>query len=348
MRPLVLLIPWLLTAVVAAETATPEDAGDAAAVAALFAAGQPAATAWAAYHAARLGLEDERSRLVEVLLKPTTPNSPERTAAQACAAALADFRQPVAAEVPPALWSQGARAESVVLVALEPARHERWLIERLAAADTGDTVWLAVVQLLAGIRSVAAVDAILRGVAPVLTVEARDPDDNSIHGEGRPYCSADGVSRRRAGFPPVVRWSLSTWCQVDAPLVAGPDPVWAVRQEQLEERKGVGSSGEVPDRNEVRVAILAGLVPEAAPGLQAGPVRDVAWNGEAAFVQACADLLTAEQQRWQALVDALRRADLLPAATQPPQVRLQLKDLRREAGRAALPTLPAGIERTAP
>ena len=320
---------------------TPEGASDAAAIAALFAAGQPATTAWAAYHAARLGLEDERSRLVEVLLKPTTPNSPERTAAQACAAALADFRQPVAVEVPPVLWSQGARAESVVLVALEPARHERWLIERLAAADTGGAVWLAVVQLLAGIRSVAAVDAILRGVAPVLTVEARDADDTS-HGGSFASISADGVARRRAGFPPVVRWSLTTLTQVDAPLVDGPEPVWAVRKEQWEEKKGVGSTGEIPDRNKVRVALLTGLVPEAAPGLQAGPVRDVAWNGEAAFVQECADLLTAEQQRWQALVDALRRADLLPAGAQPPQVRLQLKDLRREAGRAALPALPAG------
>ncbi len=342
MRTLVLLIPCLLTAAVEAAAVTPEGANDAAAIAALFAAGQPASTAWAAYHAARLGLEDERSRLVEVLLKPTMPNSPERTAAEACAAALADFRQPVAAEVPPALWSQGAQDESVVLVALEPARHERWLIERLAAADTGGAVWLAVVQLLAGIRSVAAVDAILRGVAPVLTVEARDADDTSIHRKSSGYCY-DGVARRRAGFPPVVRWSLTTRTQSDAPLVAGPDPVWAVRQEQWEEEKGDGSTGEILDRNKVRVALLTGLVPEAAPGLQAGPVRDVAWNGEAAFVQECADLQTAEQQRWQALVDALRRADLLPAGAQPPQVRLQLKDRRREAGRAALPTLPGAV-----
>lgn len=326
-------------------------AEDAAAVARLFAANDPASVAWAAYHAARLRLATAIPDLVAHLGNGAGKGyrEPEQVAARACAAALADLRQPVEAGVPARVWSTGCRAEAYYLAAIEPARHEAWLIERLQSSDEGDTPWQAAANLLAKRRTPEATLAIFRGLAPTLTIAVWNEGRTGGHRRSMARCG-DGVSTRLPGFPPLVAWELTSRDEKGVELLAdGPTQIWVSRREQTQESDGVGSVSSPVRRAQYRTQVLQSLLGTGAtsPALEHDQEVSVGWPGRQALLEHATRTLAEQQGGWTALTTILLEARLLPAGTLPPALRLVFTDKRTGDALEALPD-PAAVSSPAP
>lgn len=335
----------------------PVMAEDAAAVAHLFAAGDPASVAWAAYHAARLRLAIAVPDLLAHLGDGAgrEAKGPEQAAARACAAALADLRQPVEAGVPARIWAVGCRAEAYYLAAIDPARHEAWLIERLRDTDESDVAWQAVANLLAQRRTPEATLAVFQGLAPTLRFEVWPA--NSWRGPFRGSDRASAghtITRRLPGFPPVVYWELTDQAERGIERVAdGPSPIWASRCEHAQAthqgaRYIIRSTASALRRAEYRILVLQRLLGANALSPPLAEERaGVGWSGRAALLECAGRHLTEQRGRWEALTEALVEAHLLPAGTPPPEVRLAFVDKREGEGLEPLPD-PAAVPSPTP
>lgn len=329
----------------------PVPVGDADGVKRLLAAGDPASVAWAAYHAARLRLAIAVPDLLAYIADHPDPaaSEPERTARSACAAALADLRQSVAEGVPARLLATGSPGAAYYLAALDPARHEGWLIDRVQAEAHDDAAWLLAANLLAKRRTPAATLALHGGLAPTLTIEVWDAGRGG-GGRKRAVSCSDGVSQRRPGFPPLVVWGLTVRAEQGVELLAdGPTPIWASRREQTLASEGCGSVRSHVARGPYRVRLLESLLgctredhpnptllvslhllnPEGVQmPLEHDRTTSLAWQ-DSDTLRRQIDATVAEQQtRWTALTASLIGTGLLPAGTPPPTVRLLLVDKR--------------------
>jgi hypothetical protein len=351
-----LLMSMLLLSVPLLPAADQEVVEDAAAVARLFAAGDPASVAWAAYHAARLRLAIAVPDIVAHLRDGAGKKhqDPEQVASRACAAALADLRQPVEVGVPALVWTTGCRAEAMYLAAIEPSRHEAWLIERLRSTDEHemDTLpWLAAANLLALRRTPVATLALLQGLEPTLSIQVMD-EGKVNGGRRRKVGCGDGYTTLLPGFPPLVVWDLTRRPEKENGvelLADGPVPVWVSRREQTRESQGVGSAFWSVRRSQYRTLVLESLLGSGTmiPALDPDQEISIVWPGRTALIEHAAQILAEQEARWAALTAGLVQAQLLPAGTPSPVVRLIFADNRTGDGLDPLPD-PAAVPRPTP
>lgn len=294
------------------------EAADAAAVERLLAAGDPAAVAWGAYHAGRLGLPGAVPALVTAVERcagqpPTEPRLPWRQAARSCLAALIDLGRPVPPAAPGLAWAVGDLDAAVILAALDPAAGRSLLARAVRWESISEATWTACANLLAA--GDGDVRDLVRGLQPCLRIAVADP------GAETAFQVRSGSGRRalQKGFPPAARWIPGL---ADAPgarlLADGPTPVWISRDPGSVPPAGVIREGDPwlqrMELTERRLAYRLVLLRRRLGGLPPPPPIfrevEVPWDGPEALLGEVARQRAAGQAGWDEWFAALARAGM--------------------------------------
>lgn len=291
----------------------------------LLAAGGARELAWAATHAARLGLRDLAPGLARRAL--TSGDDKDQVwASRACLVAFIDLDAVDEVGLAQRARAIGALDLAVMLAARNPQAHRALLLEILRS---GDPVWLkaywaAAANLLATLRDREAAQVLFAALAPRLVVRVEDPIpmaqvDVPEAGEFAGVRHFDGFRRHR-GFPPIVGWSLVFGAATpNRRLVAdGPSPVFAERSTGKEHlQQGV---------DQYRADCLAVML-----GRDAGPAPRyktailITWTGADALVAEAARQRAALGEAWVGFTRRLEAAHLLPNSGAPaPSITVEL------------------------
>ncbi|MBV9925434.1 MAG: hypothetical protein JOZ96_10495 [Acidobacteria bacterium] len=218
--------------------------------------------AWGAYLAGRDGLEELAPALVRTVADPSLGDGPEESLVRRAAL---DALIRLDAKVPPETLRalpQGFADEALILLASAPEENAAALLDKFAemAGEGGaDLHWLAVGNLLAGVKARGFAGLLLKDLKVEADVAVLDRDgDVHFGGNGGGGCGCCGFYVSPEGFPPVGYYVLTGLAGRGLVVLApGKHPVFYRR---LERPPTGGSFLLPPERDVVRVEYLAELL----------------------------------------------------------------------------------------
>jgi hypothetical protein len=292
--------------------------------------------AWAAWLVGKYRLEEFAPALTE-LLPAQTPAwaSDDDWLARAIFDALVQLDAEVAAARLIPLFDQYSNVV-VILLAKSSEKHQHELFS-LLEKNLLDEHWLAICNLLAKQRSPGFAAILLRDLSIQATLHVTQDPNAGYGGGASSFGRGCGVAKAPKGFPPPVRYELSTRHQRGNVLVVpGRHPVYYSRVEAKPDERGqfgVGSSHNYGDRNEYRADYLLDLLyaSRETSSFTHNPSFTIVWKNSVAYQREIARTRKQLNQSWHAMVERLMQANLLTteeAATLKPNISLQVFDHR--------------------
>jgi hypothetical protein len=220
--------------------------------------------AWGAYFAGRLHSTELQEPLVDALREAAALRDAYfGTEEYGYVAALFDAAIESEFTVPAAvldLFEDKWRAPVVILLARDPAAEESLL--RLRDQKLNDPEWLAVSNLLLGLKSQRFFAKALSEINISHSFEVKDPGGSESWGGGvGGGIYGDGVLAMPKGFPPIAVYNFVDYeLKGDILLARGPQDVYYRRTlAPTDKQIGYGVSGSVLDRSKLAVEYLAAL-----------------------------------------------------------------------------------------
>jgi hypothetical protein len=325
---------------------------DAVEVVAQLRSGDPARTAWGAYHAGRQGLKRVVPRLVEMLRPhPTRTGEAWDFTTHATLDALIRLEARVPGDLLAAHFRGRASVLALILLAREPDRNRAVILalfDRWANGGSHVSIdALAAGNLLAGVKAPGFSARILRRISMRLLLYIREPGAFGGRGDRRNLRAGSHDARITLpeGFPPFVQYRLETGPSSDGSrLVAdGTRPVRYVRVERtgrhfIAGRSGMGIRTEHVTRE--WIASMLGCGPEDL-GIPSKDSHSMDWTSEDAYLTWATgrrDRLVA--MYWKVVRGLIARDALTvgEARALAPSLAVEVRD-QREAP-SALPPIP--------